>query len=172
MSKVVARSQFSNNTYYLDVLDPFYADRYARDAIAALKALDFEAIAFSGMSGALIAPSVAIALNKPLLLVRKPTDDSHASGDAKHGCFKANKFGFVEGATDASKYIIIDDFMSSGNTLIRIKSAIDECSVVSRRPVPACIGVYLYRYNELFVRNPPTGPYNSYALRKVFEQNS
>lgn len=64
---------------------------------------DFDTIAFRGMSGALIAPALALELQKNLIMVRKPSDKGHS-------CFK------VEGNQDAKRYIIVDDFESSGDT--------------------------------------------------------
>lgn len=66
----------------------------------------FDTIAFRGMSGALIAPSVADVLGKQLLMVRKAQDDSHG--------------GLVEGARSRSRYIVLDDVVESGNTVAQV----------------------------------------------------
>lgn len=65
---------------------------------------DFDAIAFSGMSGAILAPQIAVALQKNLIMVRKEDDKS------THSCQR------VEGIRSCKHYIIIDDFSSSGRT--------------------------------------------------------
>ena len=72
-------------------------------AVHVLKHYEFDALAFRGMSGALIAPSVALRLNKSMILVRKENDDSHSGMCA-------------EGDKTARTYIIIDDFQSTGYT--------------------------------------------------------
>lgn len=63
----------------------------------------FDSIAFSGMSGALIAPPVAMALGKELIMVRKEGQSTHSSR-------------IVEGNYASRKYIIVDDFRASGAT--------------------------------------------------------
>lgn len=66
--------------------------------------LAFDAIAFSGMSGALIAPTLADLLGKELILVRKPSDNSHS-------------YDTVQGFRDGVSYIVVDDFISTGKTV-------------------------------------------------------
>jgi adenine/guanine phosphoribosyltransferase-like PRPP-binding protein len=73
---------------------------------------DFDVIAFSGMSGALIAPIIAHGLGKGMLLVRKSLDNSHAN------CV-------LEGVS-SGRYIILDDFIASGSTIRYIKNSIAE----------------------------------------------
>jgi adenine/guanine phosphoribosyltransferase-like PRPP-binding protein len=96
---------------------------YINLAKKALAAYDFDSIAFRGMSGALIAPSVALALNKQLLMVRKPHDDSHSTMK-------------VEGYRSTKRYVILDDFVSSGATANTIKARIEEFA-----PSAECLGV-------------------------------
>lgn len=88
---------------------------------------EFDAIAFSGMSGALYAIPVANALNKELLIVRKK--EGHHSGMKMEGYYSTS---------NDARYIIIDDFTDSGTTLVRIIDAIK--SVTSEPPV--CIILY------------------------------
>jgi orotate phosphoribosyltransferase len=134
-----------NHSLYLHSLDPIEGIAAVRRAKRAIKGLRFDAIAFSGMSGALVAPSVAMSLRKPMILVRKQSDDCHAGG------------GAVEGALDAETYIIIDDFISSGDTLKRIHASVVKASEHSYRARKiACVGIYLYRYNELYVAENAT----------------
>lgn len=90
--------------------------------------VQFEAVAFRGMSGAIVAPMVAVKMNKPLILIRKPGDGSHSSYR-------------VEGYTIPCKYIIVDDFISSGRTIEAIHQAINEKSL---EPF-TCVAVLAYR---------------------------
>lgn len=76
-----------------------------------LEDYDFDTIAFRGMSGALIAPILALNLQKELILVRKPDDDTHS-------WYK------VEGNKSANRYVIVDDFESSGHTKRTIIEAV------------------------------------------------
>lgn len=87
---------------------------------------DFDAIAFTGMSGALIAPLVAQRLQKGLLMVRKTGDGSHSGY-------------IVEGGLDCTKFIIIDDLIMSGNT---IRNLLEKVKTVC--PNATCSGIILY----------------------------
>ncbi len=84
--------------------------------------VQFDTIAFRGMSGALIAPSVADQLDKPLCMSRKEIDNSHST----YWC---------EGHAAICNYIIIDDLICSGDT---IRALIDSI------PNATCVGIFLY----------------------------
>lgn len=95
--------------------------------------IDFDAIAFRGVSGALVAPAVAAELHKPLLLVRKNSESSHSLYQVE-GCDKYK-----------CRYIIIDDFVCSGSTIKAIVNDInDEFRSEDYRPV----GLFLYSPNR------------------------
>ena len=91
--------------------------------IKALEKYDFDTLAFRGMSGTLIGPSVALAMEKTMILVRKPGVDCHS-------------YRIVEGDYAAKRYIIIDDMVSTGNTA---KAIIEE--IKSFAPMAECLGV-------------------------------
>ncbi len=63
----------------------------------------FDAIAFTGMSGALIGPPVAMVLGKEIIMVRKDNSGTHSIHD-------------VEGDFNARAYIIVDDLRDTGAT--------------------------------------------------------
>jgi adenine/guanine phosphoribosyltransferase-like PRPP-binding protein len=96
-----------------------------------LKTYDFDAFAFRGMSGALIAPVLAMLCGKSLIMVRKMKEDG-----SKSDCHSKER---VEGDLSATKYIIVDDFISSGQTITNI---IQEISHLN--PSAICIGALLY----------------------------
>jgi len=89
----------------------------------------FESIAFRGTSGAMVAPAVAALLKKHITLVRK--DDEHHADQT------------VEGALDCN-YVIVDDFITSGDTVITIQWRINAAS-----PLSKCVGILEWRYNDL-----------------------
>jgi orotate phosphoribosyltransferase len=102
-----------SHAFYLEAcLERDKTDRYLRKAVRVLKDIDFDAIAFRGMSGALIAPLLAHKLGKTLIMVRKRGVDCH-SGHC------------VEGDRGARRWIIVDDFISSGHTVETIKEEVD-----------------------------------------------
>lgn len=79
---------------------------------------DFDAIAVSGYSMALIAPIIADRLEKNLILVRKDSDMAHS-------------VYMVEGVR-GQRCIIIDDLICSGKTFMRICNKVRniDCEVV------------------------------------------
>lgn len=77
------------------------------------KKLEFDSIAFSGMSGAIVAPLVAMELNKPIILIRRSTQHTHSGRHIEYSdSIQKEK---------CKSYIIIDDFIASGDTVKRIK---------------------------------------------------
>jgi orotate phosphoribosyltransferase len=73
----------------------------------------FDAVAFMGMSGSLIAPSLCRVLKKDMIMVRKDNDDSNSGMKA-------------EGALEAEKIIIVDDFVCCGITISKLLSKLIE----------------------------------------------
>jgi len=90
-----------------------------------LRHYEFDAIAFRGLSGALFAPTVAMLLDKSLLAVRKG-EDCHSSRT-------------VEGDYAALTYVILDDMVSSGET---IRVIVEDIKKVM--PWAECVGVLQY----------------------------
>lgn len=93
-----------------------------------LENYDFDALAFRGMSGALITPMLSVACKKSLIMVRKPKCEEMDHTDYR-----------VEGDINTKKYIIVDDFISSGNTC---RTIVHEIYAIA--PEAICIGVLLY----------------------------
>lgn len=86
--------------------------------------VEFEAIAFRGVSGGMVAPMVGAKLGKTLIVVRKPSENSHDGSE-------------LVGHILAKKVIIVDDFISSGSTVESILKAMT--------PDMSCEGIFLYR---------------------------
>lgn len=95
--------------------------------------VEFDAIAFTGVSGALCAPVVAFILHKPLIVVRKEDDRS------SHSCMT------VEGDMGARTFIVVDDFFSSGRTLCRIIEEIRKWSGAQ------CVGAITAKYDDPYL---------------------
>jgi adenine/guanine phosphoribosyltransferase-like PRPP-binding protein len=94
-------------------------------AVKILKKHKFDAIAFRGLSGALVGPLLAYLLKKTVIAVRKPAD-LHSS----HGYY------MVEGDTSAQKYVIVDDFICSGET-----AAVIIMEIFNTAPHAQCVGI-------------------------------
>ena len=132
------------SSQYLITLHPDQLIRSVTRVASNLKSLQeeikFDAIAFRGMSGASMAYPVSFLTGIPLLQIRKMTEKSHGNN--------------VEGSGDIiRKYIILDDFIFSGET---VRSIITEINKEARRLAtfqysqpemvkpPECIGITLY----------------------------
>lgn len=94
-----------NGDHYGDLSD---LDETVERCVKALEAHrdKFDFIAAMGMSGALVAAPVSLALDMPLVIVRKTSDASHWG--ARRIVGKAARTG--------QRYVWIDDFVSSGAT--------------------------------------------------------
>lgn len=88
----------------------------------------FDFIAVTGTSGLLMGPSIADALNKPTVVIRKARETSHSMFE-------------VEGDIPGPNYIIVDDFVSTGRTIANIISQIEK----QREEETNCVGVRCYK---------------------------
>lgn len=103
----------------------------ANDAFTKLrKTLKFDAIAFSGSSGAAIAFPLAVSHKIPVIYVRKANEQSHGN--------------MVEcnGENPIKNYLIVDDFISSGDTVAWIANQIK--SYARGAPKPKLVGVLCF----------------------------
>lgn len=115
--------QWNHSGYMEDSIVTWRLREVIRRSVEALRSWEFDAVAFRGMSGALIAPGVAIALDKTMILVRKTTEETHS-------------FYRIEGDRGARTYIIVDDFESTGTTAKTIKEKIKDWA-----PRAVCLGM-------------------------------
>ena len=110
------------------MLTPRRAKYTARQVVKMIKerGLEFDAIACRGVSGLLIAPIVAMRLNKTLIVVRK--------GEKTHSNYT------VEGDHGAKSYLILDDFIDEGGTV----RSITHC-IFKANPSARCTGFIAYK---------------------------
>lgn len=119
----------------------------------------FDAIAFRGNSGAIIAPTLALALDKTMLMVRK-----NCSCGTHSFC---HSYMDVEGDYGAKTYIIVDDIISSGATA---RIIVEEIKKVASKA--KCLGVLeTYRLDN-YIEHPdrPLAPPHSYAFWNDIEK--
>lgn len=110
-----------------DLLDDIpYTVRYTTAALRPHKAR-FDFLAVTGMSGVVIGSPLAVRLEKPLVIVRKPDDSSHSYGD------------LIGGAAARGRYMFVDDFIASGTTFRRVRERLDALDLDCRY-----VGAYLY----------------------------
>ena len=105
-------------------------DEALRNAELRLDKVEFDTVAFTGVSGVLFGPVLAYKMHKEVACVRK-------QGQATH-----SDYG-VEGFKEVKKYIIADDFISTGET---VKSVIKKMRQFA--PQAVCVGVYAYYRNK------------------------
>lgn len=118
-------------SHLVGVLNPYKRGRVISECIHALTPHKnkFDAIAVSGYSMALIAPTIADEMGKGLIIVRKYEDD--CASDYR-----------VEGML-CNNYIIIDDLVCSGGTFHRVKDSIQNFHHTFENPCKL-YGIYLY----------------------------
>lgn len=126
----------SATTVYLEhVFDQQLFGKTVEKTIANAERLRFETrfdtIAFTGISGSAMAFILSHWLDIPLLCVRKKGENSHYHKQTNR---------LVEGnVKDIKKYVIVDDFISSGSTVKHVIESIrDAC------PVAECVGMLMY----------------------------
>lgn len=131
------RPRIESHGYMGNWLDPHELKSHVKQAVDMLveSEIQFDAIAFRGISGAILGPQIAVALDKSMILVRKPNDGSHSLQNAAYGT-NSKLTPLVEGDINARTYIIVDDFQSSGATAKEIRDEI-------RKVIPkaVCLGV-------------------------------
>lgn len=72
----------------------------------------FDSIVVRGQSGVIVGSPVALRLRVPLVVVRKPNDSTHSMYQVING----DNVGF--------RYLFLDDFISTGATLMACKDAL------------------------------------------------
>ena len=114
---------------------------FAAEAITSLSSTTgATAVVVHGNSGVSCGFAALMVTDTPfnLVLLRKDNDNSHGSP--------------IEGpyGHQLSKYLILDDFVSSGATMNRIRDKIDtlHAQVSWSSPRPECVGVVLYGYHS------------------------
>lgn len=114
------------NTYYMDNA-LFNLAEVIETAKERLADVEFDTLVGTGFSGGIVIPSLALALGKQFVLIRKETDDSH------HG--RGRLLGQL-----GSRWIFVDDFVSSGSTRKRVIEKIDKAAFGSTE----LVGQYMY----------------------------
>ena len=118
---------------HVDYLTPIVQTHRLADTVKqmalALRQHDFDALAFTGVSGMMLGAPLALELDKTMLVVRKDV-------------YSHSKYT-VEGDYGARRYIIVDDCVCTGATFKRIQKKISEAV-----PAAKCLGL-MAAYNVL-----------------------
>lgn len=124
---------FENDSYlYASHLRTVYV-RHERESIVqrcinSLRCVEFDTLAFSGVSGVGIGILLAHLMNKEIIIARKPNEHHRAYFNYPN-----------EGYRFAKKYIIVDDLVSTGTTCARVIRAVRDVS-----PAAELTGILLY----------------------------
>ena len=137
MKEKFVRDFFSYGGYGWAGNKPDSLQEKLREAIPAFNRLrsevNFDAIAFTGSSGACIAFVLAYETRIPLLYVRKAGEKSHGS---RLEC------NLVDGSI--KKYLIVDDFIDSGETICKMVKSINRNCARKSMNSPKPVGVFLF----------------------------
>lgn len=106
-------------------------NRTVRKLLKLKKKIKFDAIAFRGVSGSGVAFPVSMLMGMPVIYVRKDKEKTHGE-----------KIEATEHVV--KRYIVIDDFISSGDTVREIVAKIDRIIPRMDEPKPVCVGIFLY----------------------------
>jgi phosphoribosylpyrophosphate synthetase len=98
------------------------------------KEMKFSHLAFCGSSGAALAFYASMELDIPIIYVRKENETSHGGKIESNG-------GSREVCT---KYLIVDDFVDRGTTVLHIYTEINELAKYHGSKAPVCTGAYMY----------------------------
>lgn len=118
------------NTYYMDPA-LFNLPEVIDTAKERLANVDFDTMVGTGFSGGIVIPSLALAMGKKFVLIRKDSDDSH------HG--KGKMVGDL-----GQRWIFVDDFVSSGKTRKRVIGKIAEAMDYNGKINAKMVGQYMY----------------------------
>jgi adenine/guanine phosphoribosyltransferase-like PRPP-binding protein len=133
-------------THTVKILNHKHRQRMIKDAVEVLSKYNFDGIACTGVSGLMLVPQLCEMLDKNIIVVRKIKETRYSPFD-------------YEGVPP-KKYIIVDDLISSGNTVQRILELFKE-----EIPSAECIGYYSYLNSECSYKSAPT------VFKKVFNVN-
>lgn len=137
----------SQNCYFRRAFtDPARFVQNARDVLEEAGNPEFDTIVGTGMSGSLVIPTLARGLGCMWVVIRKEGDGSHSYTNAE--------------GTLGERWLFVDDFISGGGTLRRVRAGVEKA--VSRhqrqdpRFVTAYAGAYLYERDEFRDANDKT----------------
>jgi len=131
--------------YLEDLYVPSKLKRHVNLAAKRLKKIKFDTIAVTGNSGTIFGGALSIAMKKPLMLVRKDSDDTHSM------CR-------VEGPRKIGRFVFVDDVVASGVTLRRVVKRLTKPEEAMLEP-GTLEGVYLWRKLPTYAALPNKSGY-------------
>lgn len=110
-----------------------FASKIALVLPGIMRQANADAIIVQGKSGIALAFATLMLIDFPIIVVRKRNESTHGSP--------------IEGTegVDVQRYLILDDFISSGNTVRRIVEQLRENSIYTSNGSAECVGVVEYK---------------------------
>lgn len=96
--------------------------------------VEFDMIAGTGLSGALVIPRIANALGVSWAITRKLEEHSHRERT-------------VEGTFMGRRWLFVDDFILTGTTLKKVRKTLEDFCKDRDIPKPEFAGTYQYKRN-------------------------
>lgn len=123
-----------------------------------LAGVDYDTLVGTGFSGGIVIPSLALALGKKFVLIRKENDDSHHGGGRLIGNL-------------GHRWIFVDDFVSSGDTKQRCLKKVAAAASVEDFTT-TYVGDYLYIHldRERFVPAVDANPGYRYPMNTTTQE--
>ena len=121
----------AHSHYLTPALNPASRKKSIDFILSQLEKIEYDSIAFTGMSGAVLAPIISYLTGKHLIMVRKKGDNTHSDYDIESS------------STICNRYVIIDDQSHSGKTIDRIVHKIED-SILTLSHDVNCVGIILY----------------------------
>lgn len=128
---MISMNGYSQSGHFQYILPRKSADSIISQSLELLWFKHFDTFAFSGLSGAALAPTLAHLMQKELLMIRK--------NKGKDG---SNSEQWVEGYIDANRVVVVDDLIFSGTTMKNIRTGIESDRV--RIPRAKVVGMLLH----------------------------
>lgn len=138
------------NGYHTALLNEFEGHSLIAKFAPLIKGIDFEGFVGRGLSGTIPASILAYDMRKKLLIVRKEAEKT-----ASHA------YGLLEGWL-AGSYIIVDDFISTGDTIRAIRMHVTNAHQNTNLPPPIFKAILLTKtesssFKDLFNGIPIIG---------------
>ena len=136
--------------YLIQALEPAKLRAHVQKLTSTIQefAGGYDAIAVTGNSGAIPAGILSINLNKPIIIIRKGESSHGTEVELPSMCDDGTVF-----TSQPRRYIIIDDGISTGATIIRMRrmiaEEIDGRSTTNPDFDLYCVGIFCY--NQRFI---------------------
>lgn len=106
-----------------------------------MRRVDADAVVVTGKSGISLAFATLMLIDFPLVVVRKRGENSHGNPIEGKDC------------TTLTRYLILDDFVSSGTTVTNIMESIQDYAEARGKECPNLVGIVEYTAEQ----NPDMG---------------